>query len=140
MSGLAISVLLQVSVVAAAPQTSYEQAFQQSTETGQPLVVLIGADWCPSCQVVKREILPKLRRQGSFEGVAFATVDSDHERKLAAKLMSGTKIPQLIVYEKNDQGWVRRQLTGRYNLERVATFLNRAGTTNVASRTAPTPN
>jgi thioredoxin-like negative regulator of GroEL len=124
MTSLTLSVILQASIVAAAP--GYEQAYHQSTESGKPLVVLVGADWCPACQTMKTSIMPALQRRGALKDVAFAVVNTDHQSSLANRLMTGGSIPQLILYHKTDKGWKRKQITGATSESAVMSFINSA--------------
>lgn len=127
MTSLTFSIVLQAAVAAATPQiapTQYAQAYHQSAETGQPLVVLVGADWCPGCQTMKNTVVPQLRRRGLLAGVAFAHVNTDRQSALARRLMSGGSIPQLLMYYRTPDGWQRRQLTGAHGVAAVASFLD----------------
>ena len=125
MTGLTLSVVLQAAVLGASPTGSYEQAFVASRTSGQPLLVLIGADWCPGCQSMKRSVFPALRRRGVLRPVAFATVNTDQQRELAAKLMSGGRIPQLVMFHFDGDRWHRNQLTGPQGVESVERFIHR---------------
>ena len=93
---------------------------------GQPLLVLVGAEWCAACERMKSSVMPELNRRGRLRQVTYATVDKDTEQKLASKLMSGATVPQLILFTKTPDGWARRQLTGMRNAEEVHTFLHDA--------------
>ncbi len=110
---------------AAAPQ-HYQEAYKQSTRTGRPLLVLVGAKWCPACRRMKSAILPQLSRRKALRQVAFVTVDKDQEKKLASQLMSGPTVPQLILFTKTSAGWKRRQLTGLHTAGEVDSFVHRA--------------
>jgi thioredoxin-like negative regulator of GroEL len=140
MLNLTLTVLLQTSLVAAAPESanSYDQAYRQSIETGKPLLILVGADWCPACQTMKTSILPQVERNGALRMVEFAVVNSDHQSILAKKLMSGGAIPQLILFEpKSDGGWKRHQLTGGQSVQKVADFIE-SRTRSLVAKTSTT--
>ena len=109
----------------AAPQ-HYREAYKQSARTGRPLLVLVGAKWCPACRRMKSAILPQLSRRSALRQVAFVTVDKDQEKKLASQLMSGRTVPQLILFTKTPAGWKRRQLTGLHTAGEVDSFVHRA--------------
>jgi len=111
MTGLTASVLLQAMLLAPAAQP-YSNAYHASLDSGKPLVVLVGADWCPACVTMKQQTIPTLEANGAFEGVEFSTINLDNNRPLAKKLMRGGTIPQLILFEKTATGWRRQQLTG----------------------------
>ncbi len=116
MNHLILNLLLQVSAVTTGTMT-YKDAYEQAEKTGQPLVVLVGADWCPACQAMKQSVIPQLARKGILTKVSFATVNTDHDQALAGRLMRGGMIPQLVIYRKTAAGWQRQQLTGAQSFE-----------------------
>ena len=104
---------------------SYASAFWRILETGKPLVVLVGADWCPACRTMKTAIIPQLRRSGGLDDVLFAIVDTDRESRNSSKIMSGGSIPQPVMYTKTADGWKREQLTGAHSVAAVQSFVDR---------------
>ena len=126
-----VSALMQFSLLATTVN-SYDQAYKVTNETGRPLVVLVGADWCPGCQTMKGSVIPQLERRGSLKSVAFATVNTDQQQKLAGRLMQGTSIPQLIMFVKTDNGWQRKQIVGARSVSEIEAFL-------AQSRATPKP-
>ncbi len=103
---------------------TYTEAHQLNSQTGRPLVVLIGADWCPHCQVMKQSTMPQLAQRGVLNKVAFAEVNSDQEGALARQLMNAGGIPQLIMYHKTaDGGWQRNALVGSRSAGEIESFL-----------------
>jgi len=135
MTGLALSFMMQTALLAAGPQT-YEQAYDQAKVNGQPILVLIGADWCPGCRTMKTGVLPKLVQGGKLKGINLAQVDTDAEELLAAHLMRGNSIPQLIVFAKTAKGWHREQITGATSEEEVEQLLKRATEAQAAAKVA----
>lgn len=132
MFGVALTTCLQLSlavVSANATTTSYGEAYREAERTGKPLVILVGADWCPGCNTMKHTVIPALQESGDLAQVSFATVNTDSERELASKLMQGGSIPQLIVYQKTENGWEREQVTGAQSVSDTRGLLRR-----VASR------
>lgn len=128
MFGVALSACLQMSlavVAADAGPKSYGDAYRESEKTGKPLVILIGADWCPGCNTMKHSVIPALKKEGEMSQVSFATVNTDEERELASKLMQGGSIPQLIVYQKTETGWQREQVTGAKSVSETRGLLRR---------------
>lgn len=121
MNALMLSVIMQASMATGA--TNYAEAFKQAEQTGRPLVVLVGADWCPGCRTMKQAVVPQLAQRGILSSVAFAQVNTGEEPALAGKLMRGNSIPQLIVYRKTDKGWTRSQLTGVQSVGDAASFI-----------------
>jgi thioredoxin-like negative regulator of GroEL len=125
MTGVAFCLLLQTAIVGADAQP-YAEAHKLSQTNDQPLVVLVGAEWCPGCVTMKRSVIPGLLRRGKFRNVQFTTVDADDDPALARKLMRGTSIPQLIVFSRSGVGWQREQLTGPQAEAQVEAVVNRA--------------
>ena len=58
--------LLQAAALTAVDH-DYAKAYQETAETGRPLVVLIGADWCPGCRQMKYSSIPQLEKSGRTE-------------------------------------------------------------------------
>jgi thioredoxin-like negative regulator of GroEL len=112
MVGFSTWVVLQQLVLAASP-SAYHAALQEAHEEQRPLLVLVGADWCPGCQVMKHHTLPGMARRGALRTVSFVAVDTDADAELAKQLMRGGSIPQLIVFSRKPDGeWHRDQITG----------------------------
>ncbi|HEX4143547.1 MAG TPA: thioredoxin family protein [Pirellulales bacterium] len=126
MTALTLSLLLQVSAVSADGH-HYAKAYETMVSTGQPLVVLVGAEWCPACQRMKNSVIPQVKREGGLDKVAYCYVNTDADRSLAGKLMQGGSIPQLILYRKTAAGWTRQQLIGAHGPEETQHFIHRAG-------------
>jgi thioredoxin-like negative regulator of GroEL len=101
----------------------YDVAYAQAQENGKPLVVLVGAEWCPGCVKMKNQVIPVMKSNGSLEKVQFAQVNTDNDPELAEQLMRGQSIPQLIMYTKTDTGWKRHQMTGPKSVSEVESFI-----------------
>ncbi len=101
----------------------YNVAYAQAQENGKPLVVLVGAEWCPGCVKMKNQVIPVMKSNGSLEKVQFAQVNTDNDPDLAEQLMRGQSIPQLIMYTKTDTGWKRSQMTGPKTVSEVEGFI-----------------
>ena len=138
MTALTLTALLQISALATGAET-YADAHRITAETGQPMVVIVGADWCPACQVMEQTILPQVRQRGGLRRVAFAIVNVDRERELATQLTSGGPIPQLIVFHQTTTGWRRRVLIGGQTVETVENFIGEAVQANVATKAPVKP-
>jgi hypothetical protein len=106
--------------------TTYAEAYRQAGETGRPMVVLVGADWCPACQTMKQSIMPQAQRQGMLSRVAYAEVNTDREGTLSRQLMRQSLIPQLIIYHQTADGWRRRELIGSQALGSVESLIQEA--------------
>jgi len=113
---------------------TYADAYKQTVETGKPLVILVGASWCPACQSMKTSIMPSVAAQGGLDKVAFAYVNTDQQNELAGKLMEGGLIPQLVMFEKTDDGWKQKRLVGAQSVSAVVSFVGSAERSSVASK------
>jgi thioredoxin-like negative regulator of GroEL len=104
---------------------SYTEAHRVAEKTGKPIVVMVGADWCAPCQAMRRTILPRVREHGLFRKVAFAHVNVDREKELAAEITGGGKsVPQLVMFRKTKDGWVRQKMIGSHSVEEIEKFIN----------------
>jgi len=124
LTGIALATTLSVAIFSTGGQT-YREAYDQAQQSGAPLVLLIGAEWCPACVTMHSASMPQVARRGLLSQVAFTYVNVDRQRDLARKVMQGGSIPQLIMYSQTAQGWQRTQLTGSQSAESVAQFINR---------------
>jgi thioredoxin-like negative regulator of GroEL len=103
---------------------SYAEARRATVETGKPMVVMVSTDWCPPCQVMKKTILPRVRQRGLLRKVVFTNVNPDRDGELAEKITGGGPIPQLVMFRKTAQGWIRKKLIGGQSVEAVEEFIN----------------
>jgi thioredoxin-like negative regulator of GroEL len=86
MTGLISRLLFVLALVASAPAqalgTPYEQAqFDRLMAGGQPVLVWIHADWCPTCKAQGR-ILPALLSQPGLADITLLKIDFDRQRPL----------------------------------------------------------
>ena len=119
---------------AVAKSDSYKEAHRVTTETGKPMVVMVGTDWCGPCQMMKKTICRAWRERGSLRKVAFAIVNADRDRELAEKLTDGGPVPQLVMFRKTSQGWMRRKLIGGQSVEAVEEFIKEGLAQDAADR------
>lgn len=122
MTSLMIIASLQLATLSAQAD-QFEAAYQRSLATERPLVVLLGAKWCPGCVTMKDKVMPKVQKSGALAKVEYVYVDIDQRPDLAAKLSQAKTIPQLIHYHKTPDGWRLNVLNGAYGVEQVKTFL-----------------
>ena len=123
MTGLTLVALVQASILMSTTTNSYSTARKDCRRTGRPMIVLVGADWCPACVEMKNDVVPKLKQRGLLRKVAFAEVDLDHQKKLGRQLTDGGPIPQVIMYRKTRKGWRRRRLIGGQSVKTVVVFI-----------------
>jgi thioredoxin-like negative regulator of GroEL len=124
MTTISMAIVLQTAALAATAN-SYADARAKTAETGKPLVVLVGADWCPACQQMKNSALPQVAKHGTLAKVAYAVVNTDHDHDLAQQLMRGSSIPQLVMYRQTPSGWKRESLVGAQDPAAIESFINR---------------
>jgi thioredoxin-like negative regulator of GroEL len=122
MMGVTAQVAMQLALFATAA-SPYQDAYDQAGREGKPLLVLVGADWCPGCRVMKDEMIPKLKRGDGLSRVVFTTVNTDEKPLLARRLLRGNSIPQLVLYTRTRKGWRRAQLTGVHEPQEIQHFL-----------------
>lgn len=117
---------------------SYAAALAEAQQHQQPLLVLVGAAWCPACRTMELHVLPQLRQRGRLSGVSIAKVDAENEPELARRLMQGNAIPQLIVFSQRPDGtWYRAQVTGAVSQAEVDSLVQRAKNQLVAPTNRP---
>ncbi|HEY2826063.1 MAG TPA: thioredoxin family protein [Pirellulales bacterium] len=112
----------------------YSAAYKDAQDSGKPLVVLVGASWCPACQSMKTSIMPAVAAHGGLEKVSFAFVNTDAQHDLAGQLLSGNMIPQLVMYEKNGDAWTMKRLIGAQSVDSVEGFLRPAAAEVIANK------
>jgi len=134
-TGLTLAVCMQLSLLSTDAET-YARAHKEMSETGKPMVVMVGTDWCGPCRKMKQVVLPEVRKRGLLQRVAFALVNADKDRKLAAKLIGKGPIPQLIMFRKTPDGWRRRKLVGGQEVEKVERFLREGIAQDGAEKTS----
>ncbi|MFK7767817.1 MAG: thioredoxin family protein [Mariniblastus sp.] len=140
MKPISATIMLLVAIAATAnvnaqQPVDYKTAYEQAQKGEKPLLVLITAQWCPPCQIMKKTTIPELMQKKAFKGFHYATVDLDKETTLARQLIGTRGVPQLIMYEKNDGKWVRRYLRGAQTAQTVEAFVAQAIQTRTASAT-----
>jgi thioredoxin-like negative regulator of GroEL len=126
MCGPAVALVLQAAMLVSGAQT-YEQAYEDTQTSGKPLVVLVGANWCPGCMTMKVGVMPRIQSSGYLGQVNYAQIDTDSEVELAGQLMRGSSIPQLIIFSQGADGrWHREHLVGATSDQAVAAAIDRA--------------
>jgi thiol-disulfide isomerase/thioredoxin len=93
------ALIMAVTLLLASPEHSYNDALDVHNDTGKPLVVLVHADWCPPCQRIKHQSIPKVR---NLDKAAYGELDYDQHERTAKEMMQGASVPQIIVFVKKD--------------------------------------
>lgn len=113
--------------------TDYKTAYNKAQQGDKPLLVLVTAEWCPPCQVMKSTTIPELMKKNAFKDFHYATVDLDIDQKLARQLIGTGGVPQLIMFEKKNKRWVKRYLKGIQTTNNVEAFMARAKSPRTAN-------
>lgn len=74
----------------------YDSTLQIAKADNAPLLVLIGAEWCPYCKLVYRRI--DGMKASKALSTAFAYIDEDKQPSLAVRLKRGNGLPQLFYW------------------------------------------
>jgi thiol:disulfide interchange protein len=124
----AIFVLLSVTCTTEVARQSdlpsdYATAYRLAQAGTKPMLVLVTADWCAPCQMLKRTTLQEMMAQHGFKDFHFAIVDVDHDPDLAAKLTENKPVPQFIVFERSGTTWNRRYSIGYHTVNDLQAFL-----------------
>jgi thioredoxin-like negative regulator of GroEL len=110
-------------------QQSYAQAYAQSVAQNKPLMVVVGAPWCPACNVLKDSTLKQMAQTGELDEVSLVVVNRDEQPELARKLTKGEQmIPQIILYthDEDNGNWQRRKLLGFQSKQPIRSLIRRA--------------
>lgn len=124
---VALAFLLAITGDNAKP-LSYEDAFAKADKEKKPLLILVGAPWCASCQVMKRDTIEPMKEAGELEDVIVTYIDKDARPELAAQLMKGETLPQVVMFSKEDGKWKRFSLTGMQSRNRMVELVGKAVT------------
>lgn len=127
MFSLLITVILTTAPADQQLQQSYAQAYTESLEEKKPLLVVVGAPWCPACRVLKESTLKPMAKTGELDDVSLVVINRDENPTLAAKLSLGEKtIPQIILYTPGENGWKRRNLRGFQSKQPIRSLIQKA--------------
>ena len=109
-------------------QQEYASAYNESVKQEKPLMVVVGAEWCPACTVLKDSTIKPMAQTGELDDVCVALIDKDQEPDLVDQLTKGEKmLPQIIVYTKSESGrWNRRFLKGFQPKQPVRSLIRKA--------------
>lgn len=112
-----VSLLLAVvlgSVTSASLKTDYAEAYRESVAQDKPLMIVVGAPWCPACNVLKQTTLEPMAQTGELDEVSVAVLDRDSNPELVEQLTKGERmLPQIIMFSRTDGGqWKRHHLKG----------------------------
>lgn len=104
----------------------YEAAYRKARDERKPLLILVGADWCPACKTLKTDTMVPMKESGALNEVVYTQLDKDAHPELASEVMQGKMLPQLVVFTQSDAGWKRFSLTGMQTESRVKELIRKA--------------
>ena len=108
-------------------EQNYSEAYAQSVREQKPLMVVVGAPWCPACNVLKETTLRPMAKTGELDAVSLAVINRDKDPELAQQLTKGEKmLPQIIVYTPERGTWKRRKLMGYQPKQPIRNIIRRA--------------
>lgn len=102
----------------------YSENYQDSIINDKPLVVVVGAEWCNSCNVLKKNIMPKILEKFSRRHFNYAEIDADENQPLARKILIGDSIPQTVIYYKYNGEWKSKRWIGLFKETEIEDKLN----------------
>ncbi|NND99440.1 MAG: thioredoxin family protein [Pirellulaceae bacterium] len=128
MVSLLLAAIVASVTSAPAKEHDYKTAYKESVSNHKPLMVVVGAEWCPACHVLKDTTIQPMVQTGELDNVNVAVVDRDAEPELAAQLTKGEKmLPQIILFTQNESGkWERQKLMGYQPKQPVRRLVARA--------------
>jgi thioredoxin-like negative regulator of GroEL len=116
-----------VALAAAAPVLAQDEqpfsarAFAAAQKAGQPILVEIHADWCPTCKAQK-PILSELTGQQKFSHMVVLRVDFDRQKDVVKQL--GAQLQSTLIVYKGDKEVGRS--VGETKRDAIAALLDRA--------------
>ena len=118
--------LMLLSLFAAGTAVAAEQPFDQASfdalqKQGKPILVMIHADWCPTCKAQK-PIVDELLKTPEFQAIAALRVDFDAQKPVV-KSFNVQYQSTLIVFKGGRE--VGRS-TGDTKKDRIAALLRKA--------------
>lgn len=122
---MVLALLLSVTTTTNKPLT-YEEAIQQSQKENKPILILVGAKWCASCELMKRDTIEPMRSAGELKDVIVTYIDKDERPELAQQLMKGETLPQVVMFCKDADQWRKLSLTGMQTKSRMQELLARS--------------
>ena len=121
---VALALLLAVTGEAGT-NLDYETAFAKAEKEEKPLLILVGARWCASCQIMKRDTIEPMQKEGELSNVVVTYVDKDQRPELAEQLMKGETLPQVVMFSKDSGKWKRFSLTGMQSRKRMVELVGK---------------
>ena len=108
-------------------QQDYAEAYRSSVSQQKPLLVVIGAPWCPACNSLKESTILPMAQTGELDDVSFVMINKDEDPALAQQLTEGEQlIPQIILFTPEEGTWKRQKLKGFQSKQPIRRLIRRA--------------
>ena len=108
-------------------QQDYANAYRDSVSQQKPLLVVVGAPWCPACNTLKESTILPMAETGELDDVSLVVINKDDDPELAKQLTGGDQlIPQIILYTPQEGTWKRQKLMGFQSKQPVRNLIRRA--------------
>ena len=120
------AMLIIAATTTAAEPLDYKTAYKRAMKGDKPLLILVTAEWCRPCQVMKKTTIPTMLADEKFKGVFFTAVDLDKQQRIARELVGNKGVPQLVIFEKDKGLWNTRSLVGIQSVGSVEKFLEKS--------------
>ena len=120
-SAAAVAAPLSIASAAVARQAFTPEAFAAAQPAGRPILVEVGAPWCPICRIQKI-VLGPLLAQPRFQDILVLEIDFDRQKD-ALRQVNARVTSTLIIYRGDDE--MGRSL-GDTNPESVESLLTMA--------------
>lgn len=102
----------------------YDKAWNVAKNTGQPMIVVFGAEWCSPCKRMKQEVWEPLFQTRKLEPFLVAYVDIDKQREIYHKLVGQkVSVPTVLVFRKSGDGWQVKRKKGYQSQAQILEFL-----------------
>ncbi len=109
-------------------KTDYATAYRESVAQDKPLLVVVGAPWCPACNALKQTTIQPMALTGELDDVSVVLLNRDNDPALVNQLTKGEKmLPQITMYTKGDtEKWERKRLMGYQPKQPVRNLIRKA--------------
>ncbi|MEL7266886.1 MAG: thioredoxin family protein [Planctomycetota bacterium] len=118
----AATMMIAVSSSSSSATTTYADAYKTAQTEGKPMLILVSADYCPACKLLKKETT-RAAELGRLPDVVITVVNKDEQPQLAKSLLDGKLIPQLVTFSPTDKGWKQMRKKGyqtQYTVKKLA--------------------
>lgn len=101
--------------------TPYDEALETHLVTNRPLVVIISAEWCGPCKILKKK-LQEIQESKKYDIII---TEIEYDSKYAVDHKFDDKIPQLIIRFKDGETRKRENYLGDIPKEKLQTIFQR---------------